>query len=453
MADTAMLKRLGRNLISTTVFQASGYVLAMINVPYLTRTLGVADYGILAFVISINAYLYLIIDWGFSLGSTRDVAQARGDEDRLREIFWRTMTAKMLLSLLSIVLLFALLPLQRVPAPIYLLLPGLLNILGAVFTVDWFVQGLERMAMFTIYSIAGRILVVLLTFILVHSPKDTWIACGLQGVGTVAAGFAGFYIACRHLKMGRPRFPLRQALFQIWDYRHYFLSQSSWIAYSTGAPLVLALVAGSAQVGLFAGADRMTRVAMALTVPASMVLYPRVNALLTQSRVAAARVAGPFMGFQIVVALALGAFFFFGADPIATIVLGPGFHKSAVVLRWLSALPLLTGIAGTLSRQFLIPLGWSRDVSRITMIFTVFYLCLLTGGCFAWGATGAAIALITTELLLSIVFTIYLLRHEREFALASLAALTDTPRYVMEVVRIFRNKLRPRRPAPPIPER
>lgn len=442
MADTAMLKRLGRNLISTTVFQASGYILAMINVPYLTRTLGVADYGILAIVISINAYLYLIIDWGFSLGATRDVAQACGDQARLREIFWRTMTAKIVLSLLSIAVLFALLPLHRVPSPIYLLLPGLLNIVGAVVTVDWFVQGLERMATFTIYSVAGRTLTVLLTFLLVHSPQDTWIACALQGLGGLTNGVAGFYIACRYLKMGRPRFPLREALHQIWDYRHYFLSQSSWIAYTTAAPIILAFAAGSAQVGLFAGADRMTRIAMALTIPASMVMYPRVNALLAQSRQAAAKVAGPFLGFQLAVSLTLGLIFFFGAHPIATIVLGPKFHKSAEVLRWLSALPLLTGVAGTLARQFLIPLGWNREVSRITMVCTVFYLVLLTAACHVWGAVGAAIALILTEFLLSAAFTLLLLKREREFTLASMAALSQTPQYIGDVARLLAVRLR-----------
>jgi PST family polysaccharide transporter len=442
MADHGSLKRVAANLASTTIFQASGYLLAMVNVPYLTRTLGVADYGVLAFVISINAYLYLIIDWGFSLGATRDVAQARGDEDKLRDIFWKTMTAKALLSLFATGVLFAILTLHRVPTPIYLLLPGLLNILGAIFTVDWFVQGLERMAMFTIYSIAGRSLAVVLTFVLVHGPQDTWIACGLQGVGSIISGFAGFFIACRFLKLGRARFPIRAAGAQIWHYRHYFLSQSSWIAYSTAAPLVLALVSGSSEVGLFAGADRITRVVMALTVPLSMVMYPRVNALLAQSREAAANVAGPFLGFQILVAFGLGIMIFFSAPFIATIVLGPSFNQATPVLRWLSALPLLTSIAGTLPRQFLIPLGWSRDVSRITMGFAVIYLILLTGGCYAFGATGAAIALIITELLLALTFTLHLLKHERQFALASLAAIVHTPRHVADVYANLRGRLR-----------
>lgn len=442
MAEPGTVRRLARNLVSTTVFQASGYILALINVPYLTRTLGVADYGVLAFVISINAYLYLIVDWGFSLGATRDVAQARDDPERLRAIFWKTMTAKAILSLLATVILFGVLALQRVPSPLYLLLPGLLNVLGAVFTVDWFMQGLERMGVFTLYSIAGRSLVVLLTFLLVHSPADTWIACALQGGGGLFAGLAGFIIARRTLALGRLHMPLRAACRQIVEHRHYFLTQSSWIAYSAAAPLVLALVAGSSAVGLFAAADRITRVALMIALPVSMVMYPRVNALMAQSRAQAARLAGHFLCFQLLLAASIGAVFFFGADFIAAIVFGPGFHESADVLRWLAALPLLTGLGGALSRQFLIPLGWSRAVSRISMAYTVVYLFLLTGACWAFGAVGAAMALIVTEAMLSATFALYLLRRERAFTMAALAAIGDTPHTLAALCATGRRRLR-----------
>ncbi|MBW4025407.1 MAG: oligosaccharide flippase family protein [Proteobacteria bacterium] len=433
MADPSSKKHFLRNLASTTVFQASGYILAMINVPYLTRTLGVADYGVLAFVISINAYLYLIIDWGFSLGSTRDIAQARGDVATIQRIFWQTMTAKAMLSVCATLILFGVIGLNRVPSPIYLLLPGLLNIVGAIFSVDWLVQGMERMGLFTLYSVGARTLVVLLTFVLVHGPADTWIACALQGLGAIFGSCAGFVITCRFLNVGRPRFPIRAAARQILEYRHYFLSQSSWIAYTTAAPLFLTFAAGSTAVGIFAGADRIARVAMALIVPLSMVMYPRVNALMARSREAAAAVAGPFLAVQIAFSLILTALFFFASGPIATLVLGARFSSSAEVLRWLSLMPLLTGVAGTLSRQFLIPLGWSREVSRITLICTAVYLVLLAGFCRFMGAPGAAIALILTETLLSVIFLAFLYKKERQFAIRSLAAVVDTPRQVMQV--------------------
>ncbi len=332
--------------------------------------------------------------------------------------------------------------LHRVPSPIYLLLPGLLNIAGSVFSVDWFMQGLERMGVFTLYSIAGRSLGVLLTFVLVHGPQDTWIACALQSAGAISAS----------LRRLRDRTPLPESradgnpaarrrrpdlavspLFPVAD---------SWMVYSTAAPLALALIAGSSEVGLFAGADRITRVAIMLTFPLSMVMYPRVNALMAQSREAAARVAGPFLGFQILLSVCIGAVFFLAADPLATIVLGPGFQKSAEVLRWLSALSLLTGLTGALSRQFLIPLGWSRDVSRITLSFTLLYLVLLVIGCRTMGATGAAIALIATEGMLTLAFILHLLKHERQFALASLTAMIETPRHVSDVFATLCGRLR-----------
>ncbi|GAB0117741.1 flippase [Acidisoma sp. 7E03] len=442
MAESGTLKRLARNLVSTTVFQASGYILALINVPYLTRTLGVADYGILAFVISINAYLYLIVDWGFSLGATREVAQARDNPAQLREIFWKTMTAKAVLSLLATAILFGVLALHQVPSPLYLLLPGLLNVIGAVFTVDWFMQGLERMGVFTLYSIAGRSLVVLLTFLLVHSPADTWIACALQGGGGLFSGLAGFIIARRTLDLGRWHVPMRAACRQIVEHRHYFLTQSSWIAYSAAAPLVLALVAGSSAVGLFAAADRITRVALMIALPVSMVMYPRVNALMAQSRESAARLAGHFLCFQVLLGVTIGAIFYLGADLIAAILFGPGFHGSAAVLRWLAALPLLTGLGGALSRQFLIPLGWSRTVSRISMSYTVVYLFLLTGACYRFGAVGAAMALVVTETMLSGTFALCLLQRERSFTLAAIAAVADTPHTVAALCAMGRRRLR-----------
>lgn len=422
--------RLLRNLASTTMFQASGYILAMINVPYLTRTLGVADYGVLAFVISINAYLFLIIDWGFSLGSTRDIAQANGDEAQIQRIFWQTMTAKGILSALAILVLCGIIMLHRVPSPIFLLLPGLLNIVGAVFSVDWLVQGLERMGLFTLYSIAARSTVVLLTFIFVHGPQDTWIACGLQGFGSLIGSLAGFIIACRYLKMGAPVLSLRPAAWQIWSYRHYFLSQSSWIAYSTAAPLFLAFVSGSKAVGLFAGAERIARIAMALIVPVGMVMYPRINALLKLSHEAAARAAGPFLALQILFASVLGVIFFVDAKPIVALVLGRQFAEAAGVLRWLAALPLLTGIASTLSRQFLIPLGWSSQVSQASLICTAIYISLLVVFGRVMGASGAAVALILTEALLAGAFAVCLYRNERRFCRMSVLAVVAASRQV-----------------------
>jgi PST family polysaccharide transporter len=443
MADRSTTRRLFKNIASITVFQASGYILAMLNVPYLTRTLGVADYGVLAFTMSVNAYLWLVMDWGFSLGATRDIAQAQGDENKIREIFWRTMTAKAILSVVALAALVGVAALDKVPDVFYIIfLPGALNILSAIMTVDWLVQGLQRMGLFTLYSVGGRAFVVALTFILVHGPQDTWIACCLQTFGSLVASSASFLIVRRYFKMGRPVFPFRSAARQIWDYRHYFLSQSSWIAYSTAAPLLLTIVSGSVAVGLFAGAERITRIAMSLIYPLSTAIYPHVNALVSESREAAANVAGLLLAAQVLFGLALSAVFFLGARPIAVLVLGSRFSAAAEVLRCLAVLPLLTGVGSTLSRQFMIPLGYRRAVSRITLTCTAIYLVLLFLLGRDVGALGAAIALITTEVLITLGCVMFLIRRERTFTINACLAVLGAPTRFMQLYTGWRSRLR-----------
>lgn len=417
-----------RNIGSMVAFHASTYILALINVPYLTRTLGVADYGLLACTIGVNAYLWLLMDWGFSLGATAEIARARGDIVKIRQIFWHTMTAKALLSIVAIALLLMVAILDSVPEYFYVIfLPGLINILSAVLTVDWLIQGLQRMGVFTIYSIAGRAFIVALTFLLVRGPDDTWIACFLQTFGSLVASCAGFLVARHFLTLGKPTIDFSSSIRQIWDYRHYFLVQSSWIAYSVAAPLLLYIVSGSIAVGLFAGAERITRVAMSLLIPVSTAIYPHLNALIAESQEKAADTAGWMLGAQIALGLALLAFFLAFAKVITLFVLGPQFTDSIIILRCLAVLPLLSGISVTINRQFLIPLGQCKNASRITIMGTGIYLLLLLLLGQECGALGAAISLVVTESILMTAFMTLLLFKEKEFAFRGFLAAARVP--------------------------
>ncbi len=445
MTNPSTTIRLLRNIASITALQASSYIIAIINVPYLTRTIGVADYGVLTLTISVNAYLYIIIDWGFSLGATRDVARAQNNPAALREIFWQTMTAKGLLAIVATITLLGLSLSNNATGMTNLVLPGILNICGAVLSVDWLALGLERMGLFSLVSIAGRTLIIGLVFALVHGPQDTWIACGLQGFSCLIGNLAGFLLARRYLKVGRPSMPIRQAARQIWIYRHYFLSQSSRIAYTAAAPLLLTFLSGSEEVGLFAGAERIVRAVMGLIVPISTALYPYINALVARSRGSAASVAGLLLAGEMFVGLTLALFFLLCAKPIVAVIFGAQFSRSVDVLRCLAALPLFAAISGTLSNQCLIPLGWHREVSRILIVCAVSYLGILAVLIRYMGPLGAAIALDLAGVLTSVWLVAFVWQREREFALASLEAIRGGPGRLIQLLAGWVLQFRSRR--------
>jgi polysaccharide transporter, PST family len=145
---------------------------------------------------------------------------------------------------------------------------------------------------------------------------------------------------------------------------------------------------------------------------------------------------------QVLFGLALSAFFLLAARPIAVLVLGSRFSAAAEVLRCLAVLPLLTGVGSTLSRQFMIPLGYRQAVSRITLTCTAIYLVLLFLLGREVGALGAAIALITTEVLVTLGCVAFLVRREREFTTNACLAVLSAPTRFMQLYTGWRGRLR-----------
>jgi PST family polysaccharide transporter len=68
-----------RNTLLLTIMQASQYVIALAIMPYLSRVLGVEQFGLLGITSDIIALFFAFTDWGFSLSAIREVARNSRD--------------------------------------------------------------------------------------------------------------------------------------------------------------------------------------------------------------------------------------------------------------------------------------------------------------------------------------------------------------------------------------
>jgi O-antigen/teichoic acid export membrane protein len=397
--------------------QASTYVLGFLTVPYLTRTLGPLDYGALAFSISLNAYGWMIVDWGFSTGGTREIASNRGNDERLRTVFWSVMSAKGVLAIATALALSLFVFANRSPGPNITLLPLLINLLGGMLSVDWFVQGFEKMGWYAATTIGGRSATFLLMFLLVHRPQDVWIAAILQAFGGIVGSVAGLTMVRRLLPLGRPTLSARVALAKIAENRHYFLIGGNALLYTSAAPLALNLVAGTAAVGFYATADKIMRVALTLMNPAATVMYPRTVNLMRTDRRAAARSAGQSFLLQTPIVLGLCFVMYFGADLLTRKLMGAGMAPAASILRWLALTPLVSLFSRVLTSQMLYPLGRAREAARAIYATTPVYLVALFGLGWTRGPVGAAMAFTLTEALQAFLFLAIMWWRERTYLL------------------------------------
>jgi len=417
--------RLLKNLSFVYLLQISNYLLAFLLTPYLARTLDVSGFGSYSYCLSVNAYLWMLIDWGYGTGAVREVALNREDPDKLRSVFWTILRGRFLLAIPATGLLMAFAVIGKANIPMIVIASGLLTIVGATLSCDWFVQGVERMGIYLFTSLAARIATVVLTLVLVRGPEDMWIAALLHGGIGIFGGVAGFVVVCLLYRMRYERGSLRISMRQILEFRHYFLLRTNALLYVLAAPVVLGIVSTASQLGLFAGADKIARIAATMVGPLSLVIAPRIFATMGSSRQAAARISGRFVAVQFMLTGSASIGLFVLAKPLAHIILGASYGGSVDIIRLLSPLPLVIGLSGALSNQFLVPLGHAKQLSRITLFTSLFYICALFALCYAFGANGAAGSLMLAEALMIVGCATILLLRERAYLSEALAGVTE----------------------------
>ena len=98
-------KRLFGNTFYLYIFQVISYVFPLITVPYLVRVLGTDTFGIIAFFSSFILYFQVIVDYGFNLSATRDVAVYKNNPIKVSGLFFSVLAIKTALMFASALVL------------------------------------------------------------------------------------------------------------------------------------------------------------------------------------------------------------------------------------------------------------------------------------------------------------------------------------------------------------
>jgi PST family polysaccharide transporter len=341
-------------------------MLPIIIMPYLARTLGPEGWGVFAFTQSLAEFVVLVIEFGFNLSATREIARNRASKTACGEIMAGVLGSQVVLAvggILGALLLSRAIPLLRDNPK--LLAAGLFYAIAQGFTPLWFFQGLERMRLAATLEISGRIVGLCSIFLLVRSPEDAWIALLIQGVAPAFTTMVGLIVAYRHIPCRAPSLALiREALQRGW---RMFVFRSGESLYGVQNAFILGLFASPIQVGYFASAEKISRAIFGLLNPVRDALYPRLSSIAQDSPKEAARLARTGVVVMVGGGMLLGAGTFVFAPLLISVLMGQAFGPAVTVLRILSVLPLLLAVTHSTGLQWLLPLGRDGDVNRIIL--------------------------------------------------------------------------------------
>ncbi len=365
-------KRLVENFFSLSILQLANFLLPLITIPYLVRVLGAEKFGLVMFAYAFNQYFVMLIDFGFNLSATREIALHRDDPKKVHEIFWSIMIIKTafliggFLILLSVTNYF---DKFQTDYHIYLLSYGVT--IGQAYFPIWFYQGMERMKFVTILNVVAKALFALLLFFAVKTPDDFIYVPLMNSLGFIAASLISFYLVFKVFKVKFVMPSFSTIILMLNKSYHFFISRAAVSFYTNSNAFVIGIVMGNVAVGYYTAAEKLLNAITALYVPLSDSLYPYMSKrkdIKTYKKIFTLATAAN---------LVLCFFIFLFSYQIIALIYGAGFEQSAALLELFAILAAILVPSILLGYPLLAAMGFPGYANYSVVIAAIIHVIML----------------------------------------------------------------------------
>jgi PST family polysaccharide transporter len=271
-------KRLLENFISIYSIQIVGMVLPLITLPYVIKTLGFDNYGLIILASSLIAYFQSITDFSFRITATRDVAVFRDSPKKLNLIYSKVLTIKAIFLLVSFALLTIIVlvypPFYKERLVFFLTMPMLL---GYTLFPEWYFQGIEKMRYITLLNFSLKIFFTICVFIFIKNKSDYWIYPLLQSAGSVGVGIVAQFILIKKHKLKFIWLPLRIIKRTIATNFPIFLTQFLPTLYNNTTTFLLGIMTTNSLLGIYSAIYTVVDISITFLRTISLVFFPFLN--------------------------------------------------------------------------------------------------------------------------------------------------------------------------------
>ena len=395
------LVRVFKNMSLLFFVQLCGYLVPILEVPILARSLGVHEYGKIVMVQSVALLASLLVEYGFSLSAARKVSLVKSDVEGLAKIFGEVLSAKIIIALVLLLLFsvfYIMLDSSHLSKEVVFF--GFLYFLAFGFSPFWFFQGLEDITIVVIIEIFLRFSSLLCLFLFVTAPVDGTLAlmvlAGFAVLNSLLGYILYFRVSCCF------KISLIGGMHQIYEGFHVFVYKSSNNILLSSGPALVGLFCGKVAVASYVPAEKIVRGFVGFINPVLIGFFPHLSRQYSSSVNSALKLSWIIIGAVFLLGIA-SAFFIsiFGQYVIAR-VLGSDFIGAASVLNifvWIIPLRMANQAVGLC---MLIPRGLDRVASRSILIFAVISIILAGILSKMYGVEGIVYGFLIAELLLLI---------------------------------------------------
>lgn len=388
-----------KNYLYNASYQILNMLIPLITVPYISRVLGAHDVGINEYTNSWVTFFYLMGQMGVTLYGNREVAYHREDIYERSRTFWGVEALQVFtVSASLIAYLFAVFAFSTT-FKYYFLMQGLW-IIATGLDISWYFMGLENFRVTVIRNSVVRLVSVFLIFTFVKNVNDLGkyiiILGGTQLVGNLTLWpYLRGNVIWVSIRKWHPFKHFYPALL-------LFIPTITTQVYLILNRLMLGRMSTQTALGNFGQSDKIVKFVLAVVTATGTVMLPHVANKFAKGDIKGVR-ASLYSSFNFVSAISIPMMFGLMAisQVFAPWFLGQQFLPSGKIMFIEAPIIVLIAWSNVTGTQYLMPVNRVKEFTTSVTIGAVsnviFNLFLIE----AWGANGAALATVGSELLVT----------------------------------------------------
>lgn len=359
-----------RNLIENTgylsIIEVVKLILPFIALPYLIRTIGADNYGMVVFVQTIISYFSIFINFGLDISAIKDVSINREFPEKLAHIVSTVLLIKVILLIFSFFLLcvgYYVSPHVKIHFVLYLF--SFLTCFSEVLFPIWFYLGIEKMKYLTLIRLSSVLFYTSTVFLFIKGKDDYQLVALLYSLGNIFAGCISMILLLKieRVRLLIPSFHEVKICFK--DSVPFFISRLSIVFNGGIAKMICGVFFSMKAVAAFDLAQKLAAGAMVPSMTLNQVVYPHI------ARSQDKNFARNFFYVNIALAFAIALIGFIFSPLLVHIFAGNELPEAILLLRILCLYILCGNMTMYVGTPLLVAFGFSSYFNKSVVLQTV----------------------------------------------------------------------------------
>ncbi len=398
-----------KNTFHYGALQLLSYIMPLILVPYVSRTVGIERYGITEFSLEIALFFGAVLLFGYDFTMSRKLSQNRDDLQKVNKLFWNVFYSRLLMS--SIVLpaflsigLFFLSELFTFEILLYCTL----FVSSRIFSSWWFYQGLEKIKWIAWGNFTSKLILLSIVLLTVTDQEDYPLVVFGYAASQLIVNFLAWVILIKMEKLRAIALVIRDVFKVISSSVYVFLNEFSVIGFAAINLLIVKEYLSPKELGIYVSAMKIVVISHNLVIQSlSKSLFPNLAFTLKYNKETFMSQWKKFRFYLGGFLLVLGMGILLLRNQIVLLLFGPEYEEVSSYLVYTAFLPFFKGMTNIHGWQGLYVIEKEKTMAGITLTIGIVTLALLLWVIPEYGVTGVLAVRNLHEFLLMITTALF----------------------------------------------